>query len=305
MGSLSQLSQMQSITMMAAAGEGGSLLVIMGTTSVIKMCQQSSHTTESKKFIAKENRRPAKIMAFHGNETPVPQSIGRAPFIPPIVKGKIYGKDAHLWNILNLAIADVVSEPPEIDWDAYDPFFKEPYRENYALLYIPEKIRVNEEVKDFDIGILNEMSQNPQVNLDPHIQSVFKKDGLSRWVLASIRVIPNSLDKYYQKSISITQTNMIEAQDGFRMAHALEAAVLCLMIHADTGEKLFGRVINPPFYFQGNTLIKTRCIETCVLNKNDWEKPISVGFNSEVLKIASSWQTGMIAEGVIAVKELI
>ncbi len=370
-GSLSQLSQMQSIIMMAAGGEGGALLLIVGITSAVKMCQQRGCRIENEKPIIGENKTPVlklrarkeitsafglcetkpnrsecsshprekhhsqigkgeeedrlsqvvaspntevislrPLKAFRADTDGIhaPLSIARTAFIPSIVKGKVYGAEAEAWKIWTVEVADIVPKSQEVDWDAYDPYFGESYRENYALLYIPEEVRVNGTVKAFDIEILEEISGNPKGGFSEKIKPLLKNCCGGRWVLVSTKVIPDSLAKNYSQFFQYPDPkktqSMLIGDTGFRMAHALEAALLCLMVRASTGEELFGRLTNPPRCLK-DPQIHTRCIETFeAYQTGDWRKPAVVGFESNTLRVTSTRETGYLTEGVIAVREI-
>lgn len=65
---------------------------------------------------------------------------------PPIVDtgDLIYGSKA--WKeYLGVEVEEVAI--PKFDWNREDPFFHKPYRENYVLLYVPEKVQTQGETE--------------------------------------------------------------------------------------------------------------------------------------------------------------
>jgi hypothetical protein len=251
-GSLSSLGQVNSMIMMAAGGGGGIIFLIIGIVGSVKNRQISSHQQNDHSEGAERNS------VVHPKNTKAISKPTKNTDIALTVDthgGLIYGADA--WKIWNVEVLDKVPDAPKIRWDDNDAHFNKAFRENYALLYIPERIRVNGEDKDLTLKTFKEIREGSFKYFDNSVEDQFGDSTASGWVLISKKVVPDSRRKDYS-----TQEKMVEAKKGFRMPHVLEAAVLNLMVDAFTGKKLYGET--PVTY--------TRCIE-----KVDGEYPVVVG----------------------------
>lgn len=150
-------------------------------------------------------------------------------------KRLVYGADA--WRIWEIEVLDEVPPAPEIDWNENDPFFNEAYRDNYALLYIPYKIKVSNEEKIFTLPVLKEISDDFEI-IDA-VAKPFANNTSPRWVLVSKKVIPNSPKNYD------VQEQIVEDQKGFSIPQTLEILVLNLMIF-----KLTKKWLNDSIYIR-------------------------------------------------------
>lgn len=237
-GSLSNLGQVNSIIMMAAGGGGGIVFLIIGIVGSVRR-QTSSHQQHDRN----EGIEHHNIVNRNTTASSKPEkNIGIVSTLDTH-GGLIYGADA--WQYWNVEVLDEVPDAPEIRWDDEDPHFNEAFRENYVLLYIPERIRVNGEEKDLTLKTFKEIS-GAFGFFSPSVEDQFGDSTAPGWVLVSKKVIPGSRGKDYE-----TQEKMVEAKEGFHMPHALEAAVLNLMVDAFTEEKLYGE----------EPLTYTRCVE--------------------------------------------
>ena len=264
-GTLSHLSQTNSTIIMAAGGGGGIVFLIIGIVGSVKNRQTSSRQQNDHNEGIEHNS----VVSSKSEK-----NIGIASTIETH-GGLIYGANA--WQIWNVEVLDNVPDAPEIHWDDTDPYFNEAFRENYALLYIPERIRVNGVEKKLTLKIFQEISSGSFGCFCQFVEGQFRDSTAPGWVLVSKKVIPECRSKNYD-----TQKEMVETK-GFSMLHILEAAALNLMVEAFTGEKLYGKA----------PLTYTRCVE-----KVNGKYPVLVGgFDSAGLQI-SSFCIGESFEGV-------
>lgn len=244
-GVLSNLSQVHAIIMMSTGGGVGTALLIIGIVGTIKNYQNSNRLEKSNR---PENNKELKN-----------------------TKGLVYGADAwkKIWKEeINVEVLDDIPPTPKIDWNEIDPYYNEPFRNNYVLLYIPERVRVDDEEKDFILQNTEEITKGPFEDLSYPVKEKFGSSKASGWVLISKRVIPGSRGKDYE-----AQKAMIEKQ-GFRMPHAMEFIALVLMIYHSTGEHLYAE----DYY--------SRCIE-------EIEKPVVVGnFDDSGLVVVEDYADG-------------
>jgi len=169
----------------------------------------------------------------------------------------IYGPTANVWKKLNVEIVDEVTDVPKISQKAKDPYFNALIPENYALIYIPKRVRINGEEKDFNLRTLQEIFAD-SFKLNEHIDREFGEHVAPGWVLVSKRVIPDSIDKDYY-----VQQAMIEKEKGFRMPSVLELATLRLMALTSTNERLYDYINKyDPKYDEKKKSALTRCKET-------------------------------------------
>ncbi len=228
LGAISNLNKVHAILMMVAGGGGGIVLFSAGIVGTVK------------------NRRNNALEIDSGNHTHQPIQVDREEVIrtTDTQGGLVYGSEA--WRIWGVEVLDEVPAAPHVDWDEKDPFFKEAYRENYVLLYIPQKIRAGREEKDLTLRTLQEISKGPFRDFDPLVAKLFDDSASHGWVLVSKKVIPASQYMHYEN-----QKDLVESKKGFRMPHALEVIAANLIIFAFTKERLYGT----------NPVIYTRCIE--------------------------------------------
>lgn len=215
--------------MMAAGGGGGAILFIAGVVGTVKNCRNNTLEDTS----GSGTRRPVQVDKQEVIRTTDTQG------------GLVYGADA--WRIWGVEVLDEVPPVREMNWDENDPYFNEAYRDNYVLLYIPQRIRVGREEKDLTLQTLREISGGPFEYFDDSIAEQFGESTSPGWVLVSKKVIPDCRNKSYE---SLKQ--QVEEQEEFRMPQILEAVAANLMIFAFTNERsLYGE------YFPNYT----RCIE--------------------------------------------
>jgi hypothetical protein len=258
-GSFSSLGQIHSIIMMAAGGGGGIIFLIIGIVGSVKSCRTSSHQQHNRNEGIEYNI----VKPRNTNSSSKPAKNTGIVSTVDTHGGLIYGVEA--WKIWNVEVLDKVPDAPEIRWDNNDPHFNEAFRENYALLYIPKKVRVNGKNKDLTLKTFKEISGGPFEYFDKTVEDKFGNSSAPGWVLISKKVVPKSKSQDYA-----TQKMMVEAKRGFHMLHALEAAVLNLMIDAFTGKRL-----------HGENLTYTRCVECVDGGKNPDVNPVvAVGFSS-------------------------
>ncbi len=154
--------------------------------------------------------------------------------------------DVATWEMLNITVLDPVPPMPHVD----------PSKKDAVLLYIPRRVRVGGEEKDFTLKVLKETSGGPFDCFDEKVEEQFGDTMAPGWVLIDKEVLPGSRNQTYE-----IQKRMVEAR-GCSMPSVLEAVALNLMVFASTGERLYGE--KPCTY--------TRCIE-----KVDDQYPILVG----------------------------
>ncbi len=97
----------------------------------------------------------------------------------------VFGKDA--WEAFGVKVLDDISHPPEIDWNALDPIFNEPYRKNYVLYYEPGRVEVDGEEQDFNPRFLSPFmraTNDLHVNLTP--EKLSERPASPGWRLGSI-----------------------------------------------------------------------------------------------------------------------
>ncbi len=226
-GALGNLGQSSSLIMIAVGGVG---ILSLITLSAIKNRQKMSDHTP------RDRREP----------NPTLQGEQEASSVEDVRStiqtngNTIYGADA--WKILGLTVTDNVPPMPSMDWDAHDPYFNRPFKENYALLYIPKKVKGGSawtsRPLDFQTLVVASNNAYPVFN-------DCKPMG-SGWVLVSKKIIPRSkgLDYDGQEQIAKTHQN-------YRMPYVDEMMVLNLMVYAFTGGELLE--------IEGNRALSTRC----------------------------------------------
>jgi len=173
-----------------------------------------------------------------------------------------YGPRAYLraWNV------EVVEEaplPPEVDETKRDPFFNAPLKENFPLIYFPNRIRFpNGQEVDVTLNTLKQISGKP-FHLSDEVKRQFGDIPLQPgWRRVSRDIIPRSRNQTYD-----IQKRMVEGNEDYRLQQALEVAVFMQLVKALTGGELYG---------EGTY---TRCIE-----KVDGKYPVVVGgFDSDGL----------------------
>lgn len=169
-------------------------------------------------------------------------------------EGLIYGPE--FWDIWKAEILDTVPKAPEIDWDEIDPVFQESYRENYILLYVPSKMKINGEETRLSLNVLEKLTRFNTFDYASKQKFGDTRIAHPRWVLISKRLISRS----YEQS-----SQVIASTEKFRTPYAVEAVLLNLLVHAFTGEKLYGEGIF------------TRCQEFLKGNGGEYIIPLAVG----------------------------
>lgn len=223
LGAISNLNQVQAIIMMSGGCAGGTILFIVGAVGTAK-----NRRDETWRDRALE-RRPVKteIQDIIANNQDL---IGKTN----TQNGLVYGPDA--WPILGVEVADenISPKPEGIPWDEDDPYFKEPYRKNYALLYIPEKIIFNGEEIDLTTGTLLKISSSLFAYCDRPGKTFEDQDKTHcGWILVSKKVIPDTLNTSINCHIN-KRVGM------FRMPNILEAVAAYLIISLFTNQPLYG-----------------------------------------------------------------
>ncbi len=169
----------------------------------------------------------------------------------------VYGRGA--WESWNVEIVDIIPQPPKVD----------PSKKDAVLLYIPEKILVGGEEKDFTLKVLKEMKGDSFRFVNSKITEPFGDTRAPGWVLIDKKVIRESRDLDYE-----SQERMVRIK-GYSMPNILEAVLLNLMVFASTGERLYG---TDPWTY-------THCTE-----KVDGKYPVAVGgFNFQGLEVRISF----------------
>lgn len=301
--SFSHLSKIHSIThiqlisMMAVVGGGGLLLLIIGIMGSIKNCQRNT-SQQRVSGMAHLSTQTGDV----GISSPLEELIGvpemkkdeeakrgNGPAISEVLvlhggkidklKGLVYGQEAWL-EIWKVEIKDdVIPPPPPIPWNEEDPYFGQPFRDNYVLLYIPHTIQVKEgKEKEFTLNTLREISDIKYKSLFPGACESIMKDFLisppvsSGWVLMSKQIIPASRGKKCNDL-----KTMVEAHKNFDMPNILETAVLILMVHAFHNKEVY-------LYPDGKPETFTRCLDEVMLTGQTVKYPVVVGsFSSEGL----------------------
>jgi hypothetical protein len=157
------------------------------------------------------------------------------------------------WGCEELEILDVkIPDAPKKD-----------VAEGRVRIYIPQRVSVNGEEKDFTLNNLIEMGGGPFEYCSNYIKDQFGNATASGWIEIDRDVVQDSRSKNYD-----VQKDMVEKQ-GCRMPSVLEAVVLNLMVFAFTDERLYGE----------EPLTYTRCSE-----KVNGKYPVVVGgFGSDGL----------------------
>jgi hypothetical protein len=280
-GSLSQLSQIHAMIMMAAGGCGGIIFLIVGIVGLVKNCSKNSQqqndseekSTQSDSVNVHKNTPtisesdtsdavtttnstppiditqdrlisdPSANIQTISTPTNTSEAVTTTNSTPPTdtQKGLIFGPN--VWPCLNVKSADANIDPmPNVNWDAEDPFFHKPFRLNYILLYIPRQVLVNGVAEDFTLEIFMKLSCN-SFYFGEGIKRSIGKSTAPGWVLISKKAILGSEEVYD------TQKQMIEIQKGYHMLRVFEAIALNVVAHKVTGVRLFG------------PLTYTRCVE--------------------------------------------
>jgi hypothetical protein len=252
-GSLSNLNQVHAITMMAAGSVGGAMFLIIGIVGLVKNCsQKSNHQRNDESDV--DNLALSKLQ----NSDPRSSEKIEKPNITLSSArdkaGLVYGPDAKAWKNWGVEILDKIPEAPQIQWHERDPYFDASFEDNYLLVYIPKRIRFNGKEQDLTLKTFKAIG-SPFDFFSEFVED-FKdprgNDTAGGWVLLSKRVIPNSRNKNYAE-----QQQMVKANKDFYVPYALEAIVLNLVVHASTGEQLYGR--NPITYTRCADQISDNC----------------------------------------------
>ncbi|MCH9627830.1 MAG: hypothetical protein S4CHLAM2_14760 [Chlamydiales bacterium] len=147
--------------------------------------------------------------------------------------GLVYGADA--WRIWGVEVLDEVPNAPGFEWDANDPFFDRPYRENYVLFYIPDQIREGGVAKELTLQTFYTICKEFTLMGYgvPEKYGHFKAPG---WVLVSKKFVP-----VYEPQREVVDRINGE-QKGFGRSLVLEAIVLVsfLAIYNRNFESCFG-----------------------------------------------------------------
>jgi hypothetical protein len=250
-GALSNLAQIDAIIMMAVGGGGGVILLIVGIIGTVKNRQPVSHQLRNG------------VNSGHRSASQKTESTQKTGNISSVDTqgGLVYGPEA--WSALGkkwscqLKILDAkIPNAPEKD-----------VAEGRVRIYIPQKVSVNGEEKDFTLNNLIEMGGGPFEYCSDSVKDQFGNATASGWIEIDRGVIQESRSKNYD-----TQKDMVEKK-GCRMPSVLEAVVLNLMVFAFTGERLYGE----------EPLTYTRCSE-----KVDGKYPVVVGgFDFDGLHVIS------------------
>jgi hypothetical protein len=248
-GALSNLAQLDAIIMMAVGGSGiavggivGAVVFIIGRVGAVKNHQENSGQPHD----------DVQVNSEHGNTTQKPETTTKIGNTGSLASqdGLVYGSEA--WPKLGekwgckLEILDAkIPEAP-----------KESLAEGKIRVYIPKRVKVNGQEKDFTLNTLIEIGGGP-FEYCSQVMDQCGNSTASGWIEIDKDVMPDSRSKNYD-----TQKKMAK-EKGCRMPKALEAVVLNLMVFAFTGTRLYG--VEP--------LTLTRCFE-----KVDGKYPVVVGF---------------------------
>ncbi len=141
----------------------------------------------------------------------------------------------------------------------------DPSKKDAVLLYIPRRVRVGGEEKDFTLQVLKETSGGPFDCFKEKVAEQFGDTMAPGWVLIDKKMLSGSQGENYE-----IQERMVEVR-GCSMPSVLEAVALNLIVFASTGEQVYN----------DKSWNYTRCIE-----KVDDQYPILVGcFGSQGLRV--------------------
>jgi hypothetical protein len=256
-GSWSTLNQVHAIIMMAAGGVVGGAGAICSIVFALRndCSQKSNHQSFD------ESDYESDVDTIASTDTTQPSAHNEAILV--------YGRDAPAWTLWGVDILDKdVPDPPSIQWDANDPFFNKPFRDNYVLVYIPSRIRFEDQEQDLTLNTFREIGGSLIEYFSPSVEEKLGENTAGGWVLLSTTVIPESRDKNYND-----QRKMVEAKKNFYMLCMLEATLLNLIVYVSTGK----------WVYRDQTY--TRCIER---SKNNGiivglgETSLYVGFQDDV-----------------------
>lgn len=169
------------------------------------------------------------------------------------------GKFFHInfWDHYRVQIPDAVPSPPNISWDSIDPYFGQPYKENYTLIYIPKNIVYNGEILPVTLHTLDKICSyfssskswfqynGDTITFDASIHhplwNQIKDQTInSGWILISNQWIHNSSQLSYNDQATLLKNNEHICH---RMPHALEVAVFNLMVKATKCNRWNGAAI--------------------------------------------------------------
>lgn len=202
-GALSNIAQVDAITLMAAGGGSGTILLIIGVFGTVKNRQAMSHQRHGDVHVDSERSGATRKSGL----------TKRAEMIKSIdtQDGSVYGPEA--WKIWEAEVLDAVPPAPQVDLSKKDK----------VLLYIPRKIRFQGRDMDFNLKALKRIGAGPFSFISELVEKQFGDQASPGWVLIDKTVLPESRNKNYE-----TQKKMVEER-GCSMPSVLEAVVLNLM----------------------------------------------------------------------------
>lgn len=233
-GSLSNISQVNAIIMMSVGGGGAVIFLVLAAKNHPKVRQQNRDPSEAEQPQNNVFVKTASTWGYFDNS---------------IDTRRLYGPQA--WSIWNVEILDHIPEPPQDD-------------PSKVLLYIPKRVKVNGQEKNFDLNVLTEVTGGKFAAccINDSIEQQFgKSTGSGRWIEIDMNMDPTTFDQTCE-----TQEEMMK-QRGGRLPNILEAIILIKLVCAHTNKPLWG------------TSIYTRCSDK--VSTDYCESAIYVGFGNE------------------------
>ena len=203
---------------------------------------------------------------FFGNKDPS-LVLGDAA-IGPAVWDRCYGNVGKA-PLLPAGIGQILASPCPF-WDGKQ------VRDTHLLVMMPKRVSGQPLTLDY----LGELIQSPQgrghaTEYDFYSDAVREAignqaAGSSYWVLMTKGVLPESLNKSYQDQCALVADHEKRTGLGYGVPGALEAAVVMLLLHVRSGERLYG---DDPLTY------------TCCWERVKGKQVIIGGFSSEGLRI--------------------
>jgi hypothetical protein len=221
-GSLSSLSQVNSIIMMTAGGGGGIIFLIIGIVGTVK--NHRNNTNDSAQSTS-TNALSKKSEDFdtQGNTVYGPEAYERFPRV------KVVGEAGPIPERLKALRGET------------DPFFQKPVKESFPLVYFPKQISVNGEVMDLTLNNLEKMTGIPFKFFSP-INEQFRDTPLEPgWRRMSMGIISEESrgESYQEQKDRVENTEKVGDEQKYFMQQALEVAVFMHLVHAFTGRWVY------------------------------------------------------------------
>jgi hypothetical protein len=249
LGSLSDISQINSIIMMAAGGGGGIICLIIGIVRFVKNYQKGRINLS---FCSPASNLDARDIPEAEGDTPTTEFFhlptnagGQSSGNPPITStqpevselpeemdgGTVYGPEA--WNHWNVQVAGNVPSVPKIAWDSKPLFLQgQSLKEACMLVFIPEKIIFKGKELRLTLNLLEEIRGEEYALYDPSIRTHYGTIPIEPgWILMTKDIIPGSTEQNYDN-----QEGMV-GSDGFCIPKAGEFVIGLSMQHARMGRK--------------------------------------------------------------------